>query len=49
MKSVKSTLERTDEQEVLKILSEQAPVGVCVIQDGKFCYVNSYFSVVTGY
>ena len=49
MKSVKSTLERTDEQEVLKILSEQAPVGVCVIQDGKFCCVNSYFSVVTGY
>ncbi len=49
MKSMKSTVERTNEEEVLKILSEQAPVGVCVMQDGKFCYINSYFSIVTGY
>ncbi len=49
MKSMKSTVERTNEEEVLKILSEQAPVGVCIMQDGKFCYVNSYFSIVTGY
>jgi len=49
MKSVKSTVRRTDEEEVLKILGEQAPVGVCIIQDGKFCYVNSNFPIAIGY
>jgi len=46
---LKSMVARTNEEEVLKILSEQAPVGVCIVQDGKFCYVNSYFSTITGY
>jgi two-component system NtrC family sensor kinase len=49
MKSMKSTVKRTDEEEVLKILSDQAPVGVCIMQDGKFCYVNSNFPIATGY
>jgi len=49
MKSVKPTVERTDEKTVLRILSEQAPVGVCIMQDEKFCYVNSYFLIATGY
>ena len=49
MKSMKSTVERTDEKTVLRILSEQAPVGVCIMQDEKFCYVNSYFLIATGY
>ena len=49
MKSMKSTVERTDEGEVLKILSEQAPVGVCIVQDGKFCYFNSNFPIAIGY
>jgi two-component system NtrC family sensor kinase len=46
---MKSTIARTDEEMVLKVLNEQAPVGVCVMQDGKFCYINSFFSVTTGY
>jgi len=46
---MKSTIERTDEEEVLKILGEKSPVGVCVMQDGKFCYVNSNFPIATGY
>jgi len=46
---VKSTAARTDEEMVLKVLTEQAPVGVCIMQDGKFCYINSFFSVATGY
>ena len=46
---MKSTVERTNEEEVLKILSEQAPVGVCILQDGKFCYVNSNFPIAIGY
>ena len=49
MKSMKSTVERTDEEEVLKLLSEQVPVGLSIMQDGKFCYVNSYFPVAIGY
>ena len=49
MKSMKSTVERTDEGEVLKILSEQAPVGACIVQDGKFCYLNSNFPIAIGY
>jgi PAS domain S-box-containing protein len=49
MKSMSSTIERRNEEEVLKILVEQAPVGVCIMQDGKFCYVNSNFPVAIGY
>jgi len=49
MKSMSSTIERMNEEEVLKILVEQAPVGVCIMQDGKFCYVNSNFPVAIGY
>ncbi len=46
---MKSTIARTNEEEMLKILSEQAPVGVCIMQDGKFCYVNSNFPLAIGY
>ena len=43
------TVERADEEAVLSILSEQAPVGVCIMQDGKFSYVNSKFPIAIGY
>ena len=46
---MKSTGKLTDGEGLLKILSEQAPVGVCLMQDGKFSYVNSFFSRATGY
>jgi PAS domain S-box-containing protein len=49
MKSMKSTVNRTDEEEMLKILSDEAPVGTCIMQDGKFCYVNSNFPLAIGY
>jgi PAS domain S-box-containing protein len=49
MKSMKSTIERVDIEELLKILGEEAPVGICIIQDGKFRYFNSNFPVATGY
>jgi PAS domain S-box-containing protein len=49
MKSMKSTVERTDEEEMLQILGEKSPVGVCIIQDGKFCYFNSNFPIAIGY
>jgi PAS domain S-box-containing protein len=49
MKSMKSTVERTDEEEILQILGEKSPVGVCIIQDGKFRYFNSNFPIAIGY
>jgi two-component system NtrC family sensor kinase len=49
MKSISSIVERTNEEDIIQILVEQAPVAVSIVQDGKFCYVNSYFSVATGY
>jgi PAS domain S-box-containing protein len=49
MKSMKSTVKRTDEEELLKIMGDEAPMGVCIMQDGKFCCFNSNFPVATGY
>ncbi len=49
MKSMSSTLDQTSEERVLEILVDQAPVGVCIIQDGRFCYANYYFLATTGY
>ena len=49
MKSLISTVKRRDDDEVLKTLSEELPVGVCIMQDGKFCYVNNTFPIAIGY
>lgn len=49
MKSMSSVVERTSEEDIIQILVEEAPVGVSIVQDGKFCYVSSYFSMATGY
>jgi PAS domain S-box-containing protein len=46
---MKSTAKLMNREDVLKILSEQVPVGACVMQDGRFCYLNSFFSSATGY
>ena len=44
---MKSTVGRTKGEKIGNILVEQAPVGVCIMQDGKFYHINSYFSAVT--
>jgi two-component system NtrC family sensor kinase len=49
MKSMSSTVERTNKEDITTILVEQAPVGVCIIQDGRFCYANYYFLAAIGY
>jgi PAS domain S-box-containing protein len=49
MKSVISIGKRRDGDELVETLTEQLPVGVCVMQDGKFCYVNSTFPIAIGY
>src|SRR4030042_644629 len=46
---MKPTVKLINGEEALKILSEQAPVGACIMQDGRFCYVNPFFSNATGY
>ena len=46
---MRSTIERVNTGEVLKVLGDEAPVGICVIQDGKFRYFNSNFPIATGY
>jgi PAS domain S-box-containing protein len=49
MKPLKSSLRCRDEDGVLKMLSEDLPVGVCIMQDGVFCYVNPAFPLAIGY
>jgi two-component system NtrC family sensor kinase len=49
MKPVISTVKFRDEDELFKTLSEELPVGVCIMQDEKFCYVNSTFPIAIGY
>jgi len=49
MRSTGSTVKLVNGEDVLKILSEQAPVGACIMQDGKFCFINSFFSSTTRY
>jgi len=46
---MKSTVEQVDTEELLEILSEEAPTGVCIMQDGRFCYINSKFPIAIGY
>src|SRR4030043_25906 len=46
---MKPTVKLINGEEALKILSEQAPVGACIMQDGRFRYVNPFFSSATGY
>jgi PAS domain S-box-containing protein len=49
MKSATATVKCTSDDELFKTLSEELPVGVCVMQDGKFCYVNNTFPLAIGY
>jgi two-component system NtrC family sensor kinase len=46
---MKSTIERAGIEELLKVLGDEAPAGICIIQDGKFRYFNSSFPIATGY
>jgi len=49
VKLVIPTAKRKDDDELFKTLSEELPIGVCIMQDGKFCYVNSTFPIAIGY
>jgi two-component system NtrC family sensor kinase len=49
MKSMKATFKRTNGEELLKFVSDKSPAGVCIMQDGRFCYMNSNFPFAIGY
>jgi two-component system NtrC family sensor kinase len=49
MKSLTATVKCTSDDGLFKTLSEELPVGVCIMQDGKFCYINSTFPIAIGY
>jgi len=41
--------ERTETEDLFETLASESPVGLCIIQDGKFCYTNPTFQHNTGY
>ncbi len=49
MRSVTAPVKCASDDELFKTLTEEFPVGVCIIQDGKFCYINSSFPIAIGY
>jgi len=42
-------IERTETENLFETLANKSPVGLCIIQDGKFCYTNPTFQSNTGY
>jgi PAS domain S-box-containing protein len=39
----------TETENLFETLANKSPVGLCIIQDGKFCYTNPTFQSNTGY
>jgi len=42
-------VEGTETENLFATLANESPVGICIIQDGKFCYTNPTFQSNTGY
>jgi len=42
-------VEETETEDLFATLANKSPVGLCIIQDGKFCYTNPTFQSNTGY
>jgi PAS domain S-box-containing protein len=36
-------------ENLFETLANGSPVGICIIQDGRFCYINPTFLSNTGY
>ena len=39
----------TETENLFEILANKLPVGLCIVQDGRFCYTNPTFQNITGY
>lgn len=46
---LRDTIERKEAEELYEILAKNSPVGVYIVQDGRFCFVNPQFQKITGY
>jgi len=46
---VSAIIEGTKTETLFETLANKSPVGVYIVQDGKFCYVNPSFERCTGY
>ncbi len=42
-------VKETEAENLFETLADKSPVGLCIIQDGKFCYTNPTFQHNTGY
>ena len=42
-------VERTEAENLFETLANNSPVGLCIIQDGKFCYTSPTFQSNAGY
>jgi PAS domain S-box-containing protein len=42
-------VEGTETENLFEILANKSPVGLYIVQDGKFCYTNPAFQSTTGY
>jgi len=42
-------VKETETKDLFETLANKSPVGLCIIQDGKFCYTNPTFQHNTGY
>jgi len=42
-------VKETETEDLFATLANKSPVGLCIIQDGKFCYTNPTFRSNTGY
>jgi len=46
---MRSVVERTQTENLFKILADKSPLGVYIVQDGKFCYANPALLRSVGY
>ncbi|HXZ95069.1 MAG TPA: PAS domain S-box protein, partial [Dehalococcoidia bacterium] len=40
---------RAETENLFEILANTSPVGLCIVQDGRFCYTNPAFQGIIGY
>ena len=40
---------KTETENLFETLANKSPVGLCIVQDGRFCYTSPAFQSITGY
>ena len=49
MATVRDISERKEAEELFRTMSDSSPIGIYIVQDGKFQFVNPQFEKLTGY